>query len=66
MQKNDKIQIIKKDGGYFMLCDLSEEPIYLCRANDLNSLFVMDDAEWEYSRLETQRRFEKWENSVTT
>ena len=61
-----KITIIQKDNEYFLICDLTPDPVYLCKVNELNSEFVQEQAEWTYQRIKRERIFAEWENSVIT
>lgn len=61
-----KMTIIQKDKKYFLICDLAKDPVYLCKVSELNSQFVEEQAKWTYQRLERERIFKEWENSVIT
>lgn len=62
----DNIRVFVKDGKYYMECDLSDEPVYLCKVTELNSLFIDDVAKCAYMRLEGMRRIKEWEASITS
>lgn len=60
------IHIIEKDEKYYMECDLDKNPVYLCKVNELNSMFIEDISRYVYFRLDREKRFKEWENSITS
>ena len=53
------IHIIEKDKKYYMKCDLDKNPVYLCRVNELNSMFIDDISRFAYLRLIREKWFKE-------
>ena len=63
---NKSFEIIINKNKYFLKCDLTNTPVYLCKVNETNAIFVDEYAEWAYHRIKRERELSKWENSPIT
>ncbi len=57
-------QIITKDLFYYLKNDITEQPVYLCKINELNAFYINEIAKWEYEALERKEAFTKWEKTA--
>ena len=66
MADDRKIQIIVKENAYYMTCDLSNEPVYLCKKNELNDIYVNTQAEWVYDRIRRKKDYNLWKKKCAS
>ena len=62
---NGRGTIITKNKSYYLVCDLHPEPVYLCKANGINSRYIRDIAKYEYDAIARKDALKGWKTKLS-
>ena len=57
--------IIVKNKSYYLICEFTENPHYLCKVNQINSKYKKEIASWEYDALKRKEELNNWKTNLS-